>query len=106
MLIETKVAGGDVSDLAPKETGRDDADVVDLMTALQRSVQRAQDARQGKGAKPADEQPAAKKATAKKAPAKKAAAGTAKKAPAKSAAKKPAAKKSTTKKTAAARRSA
>jgi len=112
-LIDTKVAGGDVSDLAPKETARDDADVVDLMTALQRSVQRAQDVRQGKAA--ATSEPATtKKATSNKAPAKKASAGTAKKvgagtakkAPAKSAAKKPAAKKSTTKKTAATRRSA
>jgi DNA end-binding protein Ku len=95
-LIETKVAGGDVSDLAPKDTGRDDAEVVDLMTALQRSVQRAQESRQAAASKadaPA-KKPAAKKSPAKKAPAAK-----------KATAKKPAAKKSTTKK-AAARKSA
>ena len=95
-LIETKVAGGDVSDLAPKDTGRDDAEVVDLMTALQRSVQRAQESRQAaaKTAEPAStraKKPATKKAPSKKAPAK--------------TAKKPAAKKATTKK-AAARKSA
>ncbi len=97
-LIDTKVAGGNVSDLAPKDSGRSEAEVVDLMTALQRSVQRAQASRQAAaGSETADEpateprkapakkQPAAKpaakkaskstakKATSKKAPAKKAA---------------------------------
>ena len=90
-LIETKVAGGDVSDLAPKDTGRDDAEVVDLMTALQRSVQRAQESRQAVAKSPESSTPA-KKSAAKKAPTKKAPAKTAKK---------PAAKKSTTKKTSA-----
>jgi len=101
-LIDTKVSGGDVSDLAPKDTGRDDAEVVDLMTALQRSVQRAQESRQTantapQGATPTD--PPAKKTPApKKDPATKGAAP-------KATAKKSTTKKSTTKK-AAARKSA
>jgi len=100
-LIDTKVSGGDVSDLAPKDTTRDDAEVVDLMTALQRSVQRAQESRQAAKAAPAAEA-TPKKAPAKKAPAKRAPAK--KPASAKSTAKKPA-KKSSAKK-AAARKSA
>jgi len=108
LLIDTKVAGGDVSDLTPKGTSRDDADVVDLMTALQRSVQRAQDARQGKAAEGTGDTPPAKKAATKKAPAKKSATprSAAKKTPAKPTAKKATTKKSATKKTDAARRSA
>ncbi|WP_289032424.1 Ku protein [uncultured Arsenicicoccus sp.] len=111
-LVERKLAGGDVK-TAPKAKGDDEGgDVVDLLAALQRSVDRAKAARgedtsadsgagqEGSGSDDgadtedddatADDKPAAKKATARKAPAKKAASSTTKKA---------AAKKSTAKRT-------
>lgn len=95
LLIDTKVAGGDVADLAPKDTGRDDAEVVDLMTALQRSVERAQESRQE-----VSSSTPAKKAATTKAPAPKTSS-------AKTATKKTADKKAASKKkTAAARKSA
>jgi len=110
-LIDTKVSGGDVADLAPKDSGRDDAEVVDLMTALQRSVQRAQEARAGAAAttpvvaadEPEPPKPTRKKpATKQSGEAKK---STTKDTSAKTPAKKPT-RKSSTKKTAAARKSA
>ena len=110
-LVERKLAGGDVK-AAPKAKGDDEGgDVVDLLAALQRSVDRAKAARgedtsaysgagqEGSGSDDGadtedddaeDDQPAAKKATARKAPAKKSASSTTKKA---------AAKKSTAKRT-------
>jgi len=109
-LIDTKVSGGDVADLAPKASGRDDAEVVDLMTALQRSVQRAQEARAGVAATPAVvavDEPEPPKQTRKKTPGKQS--GGKKPAPKSTSAKTPAkkaAKKSSAKKTAAARQSA
>ncbi|WP_134765237.1 Ku protein [Nocardioides sp. 1609] len=99
-LVRTKIEGGEIK-RTPTST-KSSGEVVDLLAALQRSVQNAKTAR-GEAADddPADdpdEKPAKKattrKAAAKKAPAKKTAA---KKAPAK----KTAAKKSTTRKTAA-----
>ncbi len=107
-LIDTKVAGGDVSDLAPKDAARDDGDVVDLMTALQRSVQRAQEARQGSAAgQPAKQPPSqAKKSPAKRTTAKPAASGkAADKKPSTATTKKAAAKKPA-KRAAATRKSA
>ncbi len=103
-LIDTKVAGGDVADLAPKETGRDDAEVVDLMTALRRSVQRAQESRQAASGGAASANQTQPKKPPAKAPAKKPAT---KKSPAaaKAPAKKATAKKATNKK-AATRKSA
>jgi DNA end-binding protein Ku len=97
-LLEAKQSGGEVTQLP--EAVDDGAAVVDLMSALRRSVERA---RGGSGSDDADAAPdgedaPAKKVAAKKAPAKKAAAP-AKKAPAekapakKAAAEKPAAKK-------------
>ena len=87
-MVESKLAGAEPAPAAPEDTDTGGRDVVDLLTALQRSVDRA---REGRGEAPA-------KAPAKKAPAR----GTARKAPAKkAAAKKTAAKKAATKKTAA-----
>ena len=94
-VVKAKIEGGDIK-RTPTST-KTGGEVVDLLAALQRSVDAAKSSR-GEEAEETDEKPAAKK-SAKKAPAKKAAT---KKAPAKkSAAKKTAAKKSTTKKTAA-----
>jgi DNA end-binding protein Ku len=90
-LVKTKIEGGEIK-RTPTST-KSSGEVVDLLAALQRSVDAAKSAR---GEDDEDEKPAKKTAT-KKAPAKKTAAKkTAKKAPAKKAA----AKKSTTKKTA------
>lgn len=88
-LVKAKVEGGEVQ-RTPTST-KSSGEVVDLLAALQRSVDAAKTAR---GESSADDAKPAKKAPAKKAATKKAAA---KKAPAKKAA----AKKSTTKKTAA-----
>ncbi|WP_090850455.1 Ku protein [Nocardioides lianchengensis] len=88
-LVKAKVEGGEVK-RTPTST-KSSGEVVDLLAALQRSVDAAKTAR-GESSS-SDEKPA-RKAAAKKAPAKKTAA---KKAPAKKAA----AKKSTTKKAAA-----
>ena len=97
-LLEAKVVGGDVSDLPPVREAPSGGEVVDLLAALQRSVDAARSGRaESAAAKPATEA-AAPKAAPKKAPAKKQA--------------KPAAKKTAAKKTAkaapkkAARRSA
>lgn len=94
-VVEAKLAGGEVK--AAPEPQEEGGQVVDLLAALQQSVDRAKAARGEKPA-PAKKAPAAKapakKAAAKKAPAKKA---PAKKAPAKkttSAKKAPAGKKS------------
>jgi DNA end-binding protein Ku len=122
-LVETKLEGGDVRELSTGDAATDDdAQVLDLLAALQRSVDDANGSRKGtggpksvtdaEGTAPA-KQPA-KKATAKKAPAKKstatkprqAAASAAAEAPAKKApSKRTAAKKTPAKKTAS-RRSA
>ncbi|QDH10715.1 Ku protein [Nocardioides dongxiaopingii] len=101
-LVRTKIEGGEIK-RTPTST-KSSGEVVDLLAALQRSVQNAKSARgeatdadddsdDGTDEKPA-RKTAAKKAPAKKAPARKTAA---KKAPAK----KTAAKKTTTRKTAA-----
>jgi DNA end-binding protein Ku len=78
-LLEAKVSGGDVSDLPAVRETASGGEVVDLLAALQRSVDAA---RSGRG-EPAETTPskraakaAPKKAAAKKAPAKKAAAKT------------------------------
>ena len=84
-LVKTKIQGGDIK-RTPTST-KSSGEVVDLLAALQRSVDAAKTARGEDDEKPA------KKSAAKKAPAKKTAA---KKAPAK----KTAAKKTTAKKTA------
>ena len=88
-LVTAKLEGGEVKAVEqPKKTT---GEVVDLLAALQRSVDAAKTSR---GESPAEaEQPRTKKPAAKKAPAKKTAA--------KTAAKKTAAKKTTTKKAAA-----
>ena len=116
-LLEAKQSGGDVAQ--PPEVADDGAAVVDLMSALRRSVERAKggsaatdsadDADDADGSAAEDEAPAAK-APAKRAPAKKAAAA---KAPAKKAAAagkttatKSSATKSTATKTTAAKKSA
>jgi DNA end-binding protein Ku len=96
-LLEGKVAGGDVTETPAAREASSGGEVVDLLAALQRSVDQA---RSGRGEQPAAAKPAKKAAT--KATAKKAAAKPAKKA---TAAKKTAkATKATAKK--AARRSA
>jgi DNA end-binding protein Ku len=78
-LLEGKVSGGDVSDVPAAREASSGGEVVDLLAALQRSVDQA---RSGRGepaaatpAKKAATKPAAKKAT-KSAPAKKAAKAT------------------------------
>jgi DNA end-binding protein Ku len=79
-LLEAKVSGGDVSDLPAVRETASGGEVVDLLAALQRSVDAARSGR-GERAEPAPAKKAAtaapKKAAAKKAPAKKAAAKTA-----------------------------
>lgn len=82
-LVKTKLEGGEVTHVTPeKPTG---GEVVDLLAALQRSVDAAKTARgetsaadkpakKASAKKPAAKKPAAKKAPAKKAPAKKRAA--------------------------------
>jgi DNA end-binding protein Ku len=106
-LLEAKASGGEVQPVP--EVADTGAAVVDLMSALRRSVERA------RGGASADDEPAprktaAKKTTAKKAPAKKAAAeAPAKKTTAKKAAapaKKATAAKTTAKKAPAKRRTA
>jgi len=88
-LVESKLSGGATAPVPQPRAEEGTGEVVDLLSALQRSVERAREAR---GEEPA--QAPAAKAAAKKAPAKKAASKTAaKKAPAKKAA----AKKSATK---------
>jgi DNA end-binding protein Ku len=93
-LVEAKLEQGDALDTTKtfgEQPEDDDADVVDLMEALKRSIDRKKSGRTAD-----DDTPAAKKA-----PAKKSAKSAAKKAPAKKApAKKTAAKKAPTKKTA------
>jgi DNA end-binding protein Ku len=109
-LVDAKLAGAEpVPQEVEAETGG--RDVVDLLSALQASVDRARTAR-GEAPAEEEEKPAARKSTAKKAPAKKAPAkktAAAAKAPAKKTATKSTAKKSTSKtatKTATKRRSA
>ena len=89
-LVRAKLEGGEVKRTEPKEAGG--GEVVDLLAALQKSVDAAKSAR-GESTSDEGEKKTAKKSTAKKTASKK----TEKKAPAK----KSAAKKSTTKKTAA-----
>ena len=89
-LVRAKLEGGEVKRTEPKEAGG--GEVVDLLAALQKSVDAAKSAR-GESTSDEGEKKTAKKSTAKKSASKK----TEKKAPAK----KSAAKKSTTKKTAA-----
>jgi DNA end-binding protein Ku len=84
--VKAKIEGGEVKRTATST--KSSGEVVDLLAALQRSVDAAKTARGEESDSSAEEKPAAKKAAAKKAPAKKAAA-------------KKTAKKSTTKKTAA-----
>ncbi|GHE07770.1 non-homologous end joining protein Ku [Klenkia taihuensis] len=87
-LLEAKQAGGDVVRPEEAEDDEDDGSVVDLMSALRRSVEKA-GGKSGDDEAPEGKAPA-KKAPAKKAPAKRAAAKAtpAKKAPAKKAASK------------------
>ena len=100
-LVRAKIEGGEV-ERTPTST-KTSGGVVDLLAALQRSVDAAKKGRGEDTSEEAEEKPAkkapAKRTAAKKAPAKKAA--TKKAAAKKTAAKKTAAKKSTSKKTAA-----
>ena len=98
-LVKAKVDGGEVQQVAADE--EESGEVVDLLAALARSVEKAKTARgeSSSTSAPAATKTPAKKSTAKKAPAKKAA--TKKTAAKKSTAKKSTAKKSAAKKTAA-----
>ena len=101
-LIDAKLDGEDAHELLAPETdeGAEEADVVDLVAALRKSVDAAQGKAQGKGKKSAGK----KTVGSKKAATKKTASKKSKKAPAKKpAAKKPAAKKSAAKKVASRR---
>ncbi|WP_226346483.1 non-homologous end joining protein Ku [Agilicoccus flavus] len=104
-LVEAKLTGGEVV-VAEKED-EDEGQVVDLLAALQKSVERAKAARGESGGSEADDEPAtktaskqtaAKKTTAKSAAPKKT---TSKTSTSSTTAKKPAAKKTTAKKTTA-----
>ena len=75
-VVKAKIEGGEVQ--RTETSAKTGGEVVDLLAALQRSVEAAKSSR-GE----TEEKPAAKKAPAKKAPAKKAAKKTAKKTPAK-----------------------
>jgi DNA end-binding protein Ku len=96
-LVQAKLEGGEVK--APEAPRKSTGEVVDLLAALQRSVDAAKSSRGESTSKPADEEtdekPAAKKTPAKKTASKK---GAAKKAPAKKTAKKTATKKTAAKK--------
>lgn len=81
-LVEAKIEGGDLTE-APEATEDTDDGVVDLLAALQRSVERAGERRSGGSGEDAATKAPQKKAPAKKAPAKKGGASTTKKAPAK-----------------------
>ncbi|MGZ4437593.1 MAG: non-homologous end joining protein Ku [Nocardioides sp.] len=86
-LVKTKLEGGEVTHVTEEKPSG--GEVVDLLAALQRSVDAAKTSR-GEAPATEEKEPAPKKTAAKKAPAKKAAAKktAAKKAPAKKAAKK------------------
>lgn len=90
-LVRSKIEGGDVTESPDREEEADSGEVVDLLAALQRSVDRA---KAGRGESTVEE-PAKKSAAAKKAPARKTTAKktTAKASTAKKSASKPAAKK-------------
>jgi DNA end-binding protein Ku len=108
-VIEAKISSGEVREPKVEAEAPAGAEVVDLLTALQRSVEKAKAARgespeervrsvrsaSGGGGDAEQKEPAAEQEAAKKAPAKKAAE---KKAPAKKAAEKTTAKKATAKK--------
>ncbi|GAB3677773.1 non-homologous end joining protein Ku [Angustibacter aerolatus] len=100
-LLEAKLSGGDVTDVPGERKPEGGGEVVDLMAALQRSVEAAK----GGGAKTASSaEPAAAKSTTKsttKSTAKKAAAKTTAKSTAKTTTAKTAAKKTTATKTTA-----
>ncbi|GAA5166981.1 Ku protein [Ornithinimicrobium tianjinense] len=94
-LVRSKIEGGDVTESPDREEEADSGEVVDLLAALQRSVDRAKAGRGEKSSSSSasdetedgeDEKPAAKKAAARKTTARK------------SAAKKPAEKKTAEKK--------
>ena len=80
-LVKSKIEGGDVTESPDREEEADSGEVVDLLAALQRSVDRAKAGRGEKASTPSapdedEEKPAAKKAAARrttprKAPAKK-----------------------------------
>ncbi|GAA1138899.1 Ku protein [Ornithinicoccus hortensis] len=114
-LVQAKIEGGDVSEVAETEE-EDDGQVVDLLAALQRSVDRAKASRGEAGADPDDGEDAGASKTSKPSARKGAAvkktastdkgtakSSTTKASTTKSTAKKSTAKKSTTKKTAAKR---
>jgi DNA end-binding protein Ku len=93
-LIDAKLERGESAQLPAKDDGKDDktSEVIDLLTALQRSVDRARGVDSGSSADdtPAEAEPAesakpAKKSAAKKAPAKTAAARGSRSTPAKKA---------------------
>jgi DNA end-binding protein Ku len=105
-LVEAKLAGAAPPPAEAEDVSGGGRDVVDLLSALQASVDRAKTSR-GEAPAPVKAAPAAKKTAAKKAPAKKTAAAASKSTAKKTTTttKKAAAKKTTTK-TAAKRRSA
>ncbi|WP_256838517.1 Ku protein [Ornithinimicrobium faecis] len=98
-LVKSKIEGGDVTESPDQDEEEDTGEVVDLLAALQRSVDRAKSSRGESSDKESDESSkgTTKKAATKKAPAQKTAA---KKTAAKSTAKKSTAKKATAKKSA------
>ena len=68
-LVKAKIEGGEIK-RTPTST-KSSGEVVDLLAALQKSVQDAKDARGESGSKASDDSGTAKKSTAKKSAAKK-----------------------------------
>lgn len=95
-LVSSKIEGGEVKEAAQPEG--EETEVIDLLAALQRSVDRAKAVKRGEA--PAEQEPAEEAATGTEPTARKAAAKTAAKAPPKKAAAKKATAKTTTKKAA------
>ncbi|GAA1174595.1 Ku protein [Ornithinimicrobium humiphilum] len=105
-LVQSKIEGGDVTEAPESEEEADSGEVVDLLAALQRSVDRAKKGRGEKTDDDAEDADDPKKSTAKSSGSSKSSStssgskGTAKKAASKTAAKKTAAKKTASSRTA------
>jgi DNA end-binding protein Ku len=98
-LVDAKLSGGETAPAPQPREAEGSGEVVDLLSALQRSVERAREARGEEPAATAPAKPATKAATTKKA-------AVAKKAPAKKAAARKTAAKKATAKTAPAKKAA
>ena len=106
-LVASKIKGGEVTESPDREPEEDSGEVVDLLAALQRSVDRAKQSRGedtgsgGAGSGASSKKPTEKKPAGTKAAAKKSGSGSSSGTAKKTAARKSSAKKSTAKKSAA-----